>query len=279
MSGPQAARRPLADDQSFFSRHVDQRELVGVQEPRRDRASEAFCKPPVRLLRHGEVPTKQLLDGTQNVASASAQAQKKNVQLAPSCSESTPKRQATTTHRPCALSSSPANRSSRNSRSTLSTSYVTFLRWSDRFGYRRRPAGARRISRRLRRGMTRSRDSTGRSPQPGCIKGRSNSRMNLSPNCCMMLTITCLRLPYWRAAHASHITTGTTNAHQATAGSPVAKVRRRPAVAAAPSTTVGGRWRFHSRLSRDEGMHASQPGRIRPYSDFATILERDASMI
>ena len=55
MPGSQSSGRARTDQQSFLSRHVGQRELVGVQEPRADRASEPFRILGIGFLCHEQV--------------------------------------------------------------------------------------------------------------------------------------------------------------------------------------------------------------------------------
>ena len=123
-----------ADEHAFFLRDVRQRELVGVEKPRRHGPAKAVGVFPVCLLRHHEVLTEQRLDGTQNRAAPAAQAQEENVHLPPSCLGSVANRHGTTTQRPRAYTSPVVNRVSAISLTTRMTSYVTFPRWSVRLG-------------------------------------------------------------------------------------------------------------------------------------------------
>ena len=100
VSGSQAARCPLADDHALFPGNAGQRELVGVQESGRDRASQTVRELAVRLLRHRQVAVEQLFGGTQDVAAASTQTQKQDIHWRPFCSGRILKSQAMTTHLP-----------------------------------------------------------------------------------------------------------------------------------------------------------------------------------
>src|SRR5262245_12664896 len=76
-------RRCGSYEQSLFFGHIGQRELVRIQKSRRDRPSDPLCVSVIRLLGHEQVPTEQVLQGTENVSTAATSAQKKNIHTTP----------------------------------------------------------------------------------------------------------------------------------------------------------------------------------------------------
>jgi len=68
-------RRGSADDEPFLDRHLLQRELVGIEKPRGDRAAEPIRVGRIGLLRDGNVAREQCLQRTQDISAATASAQ------------------------------------------------------------------------------------------------------------------------------------------------------------------------------------------------------------
>src|SRR5262245_52448429 len=89
------------DDEPLVLRQIGERELVRVQEPSRNCASQAVCVPRVALLCHSQITPERRLDRSQDVSTTAAGAQKKDVHVTPVCFRPRLNLNGTTTHSAC----------------------------------------------------------------------------------------------------------------------------------------------------------------------------------
>src|SRR5262245_38329924 len=98
----QASRGRRSNDQPLLLRHIGQREFIGVEKPRSHGATEPLGVLRIALPRDDQVPAEQRLERAQDVAAATAGAEKKNIHGTPSCCLLVSMRNGMTTHVPSA---------------------------------------------------------------------------------------------------------------------------------------------------------------------------------